>query len=67
MGMIGVMLVFVAVFIGLPLGLLMLSQATMGVGVLAASCLTAVVARMFQASAHHREAMAHHAAPWRQG
>lgn len=50
--------IVVASFLGGVAGLFLLSEATFGVGVLAFSILLAVLARMNQADAHHREAMA---------
>lgn len=50
----GVLTAFVALVGGL-LGLVLASEATIGVAVLAFCCLLAVIARMAQASAQHRE------------
>ena len=47
-------LVVLAVLVSL-LGLLALSQATTGVGLIAASCLLAIFARISQANHHHRK------------
>lgn len=51
-----VLLVLVAVLAGLA-GLVTLSQATMGVGMMAAACLCAILARMAQAHAQHAALM----------
>lgn len=39
------------------LGLLFLSEATTGVGLIAAGCFLAIIARIAQASSHHRAVM----------
>lgn len=39
------------------LGLLFLSEATTGIGLIAAGCFLAIVARIAQASSHHRSIM----------
>lgn len=39
------------------LGLLLMSQATAGVGVIGVACLLAILARLAQAQHHHQEAM----------
>jgi hypothetical protein len=50
----------VLLLLGLVLGffgILMLSEATRGVGLICAGCLLAVWGRIMQASGHHRDAM----------
>jgi hypothetical protein len=48
-------LLLVLAALGLPVGLIFASQATMGAVILAVCCLMAIVARICQASAYHRE------------
>lgn len=43
--------------LGLVVGTLLTSQATLGVGMIAGSCLFAILARIAQANAHHRAVM----------
>ena len=47
-------LIVVSILAGL-VGLLALSNATMGVGIMAGACLLAILARIAQAHEHHRE------------
>lgn len=48
-------LLVIVALVGWVIGILLLSQATYGVGVLAAACLFAILARMAQASRQHQE------------
>ena len=50
-------LLMVLSVISLIIGLAMLTNATIGVGVIAVSCLFAIFARIAQASSHHEELM----------
>lgn len=52
-----VLLLFLAVVAG-GFGLLNLSQATLGAGLIALGCLLAIWGRIHQAQAHHRDVMA---------
>lgn len=52
-----VLLVTVAVVLA-TVGLLMLSSATIGVGLIAVGCLLAILARLVQASLHHHHTRA---------
>lgn len=54
---IGSILLILVALAAAGLGLLFLSQATIGVGLIAGGCLLAVWARLVQASAHHRDLM----------
>ncbi len=49
-----IILVFLSIISAVG-GFFSLSQATMGVGILAVSCLLAILARIAQADAHHKE------------
>ncbi|WP_155292130.1 hypothetical protein [Xanthomonas vasicola] len=51
-----VALVVIAVF-AVAIGVLSLSQATMGVGVIAIGCFIAILARLAQASEHNKAAI----------
>lgn len=50
-----VILLVILAFIALGIGLFTLSEATMGVGILAVGCFFAILARIAQASHHHNE------------
>jgi zinc-ribbon domain len=54
---IGSILLLGLAFLLLPVGLLFISQATFGVGVLIVACLLAIAARIAQAGAHHKALM----------
>ena len=56
----GITIVLVLAALGLAgLGVLLLSEATAGVGVLALACVLGILARIFQASQQHRDLKAH--------
>jgi hypothetical protein len=48
-------ILIILAIVAVGIGFLELSQATMGVGILAIGCLMGILARIAQASAHHKE------------
>ena len=54
--LLAILLILAAIVLGLG-GFNYLTQATLGVGFLASACLLAILARIAQADAHHREAL----------
>ncbi len=50
-----VILLVILAFVAIGIGLFTLTQATMGVGILAVGCFLAILARIAQASHHHNE------------